>query len=193
MHSVRPVCQRGFSLIELMVALVIGLIITLGSFQLFLVGKQAFNHELAMAERQASLRFLVDSISYDIRSASYTDFVDGEGTVLSDSEELILSFNKGNSICPSDDVYQVKYFAADGSIKMSQSCGGAAFGSAEPIVLGVGAINFYYFDSALGVRVEVTMQDDQGRLPDEVFNFRVANRSAVGKSLELWGDEAEES
>ncbi|RTR01456.1 PilW family protein [Halomonas nitroreducens] len=190
MHRSKSTSQRGFSLVELMVALVVGLLITLGAFQLFLTGKQAFNHELAMAERQASLRFLVDSISYNIRSASYTDFVDGEGNVLSDSDELILSFEKDNSICPSDDVYQVKYFASDGSIKMSQSCGGAAFGSADSIVLGVGAINFYYFDSALGVRVQVTMHDDQGRLPDEVFNFRVANRSAVGKALELWGEES---
>ncbi|HEY9816904.1 MAG TPA: prepilin-type N-terminal cleavage/methylation domain-containing protein, partial [Candidatus Obscuribacterales bacterium] len=72
----RHQCQQGFSLVELMVALVISLLITLGAFQLFLVGKKSFDHELALAERQSSLRFLVDSISYDIRSASYTDFLD---------------------------------------------------------------------------------------------------------------------
>lgn len=179
--------QSGFSLIELMIALVIGLLITLGAFQLFLVGKKSFDQALAVAERQSSLRFLVDSLSYDIRSAAYTDFIDGTGSVLSTSDELILSFDKENSICPSNDVYKVRYFAEEGSIKMGQSCGGAAFGSADSIVLGVGSIKFYYLSAALGVRVEVTMTDEQGRLNDETFNFRVANRSAVGRALELWG------
>lgn len=179
--------QSGFSLIELMIALVIGLLITLGAFQLFLVGKKSFDQSLAVAERQSSLRFLVDSISYDIRSASYTDFIDGTGGVLSTSDVLTLSFEKENSVCPSSDIYKVRYFAENGSIKMSQSCGDAAFSSADSIVLGVGAISFHYIIAALGVRVEVTMTDDQGRLNDETFNFRVANRSAVGKALELWG------
>ncbi|MBB3185466.1 prepilin-type N-terminal cleavage/methylation domain-containing protein [Halomonas fontilapidosi] len=187
----KKLSQQGFSLVELMIALVIGLLVTLGAFQLFLAGKKSFDHELALAERQSSLRFLVDTISYDIRSASYTEFVDGAGTILSTNEQLVLSFDKDNSICSSDVEYKVKYFASDGSIKMNQACGATAFpddGIAEPIVLGVGSIRFFYLPSSLGIRVEVEMVDDRNRLPPETFSFQVANRSSVGKALELWGE-----
>lgn len=177
--------SAGFSLVELMIALVIGLLITLGAFQVFVTTKKTFVHSAAVAERQESLRFLVDMLSYDIRSAAYTDLVDGDGIPLSTTDTLALSLDKENTVCGGDK-YSVIYSQNGGSIFYEVSCDGGAT-TADSIVLGVGDISFTYFESGLGVNVTVTMVDDQGRLPEEEFVFRVANRSSVGRVLELWG------
>ncbi|CAM3505559.1 PilW family protein [Halomonas lysinitropha] len=179
----------GFSLVELMIALVVGLLITLGAFQLFVVSKKSFDHSLAILERQESLRFLVDSISYDVRSSASTDMLEPDGSLLSDGETLSLTFNRENSIC-SDDSYTLKYYQPVGeenTIFVESSCGGTVVD--EPVVLGVGVIEFSYISFGLGVRATITMVDDLGRIDDQVFHFTIANRSAVGRALELWGDE----
>ena len=48
--------QSGFSLVELMIALVIGLLILLGAGQLFVMSKQSYDQMAALAMRQQSIR-----------------------------------------------------------------------------------------------------------------------------------------
>lgn len=187
--SIKTGRDSGFSLVELMVALVVGLLITLGAFQLFVTSKKSFDNSLAIMERQESLRFLMDSISYDVRSSAATDLLDSNGGLLSDGETLSLTFNRENSIC-SDDAYTLKYYQPDdeeNTIYVESSCGGAVVD--EPIVLGVGVIGFSYINFGLGIRATITMVDELGRIDDQVFHFTIANRSAVGRALELWGNE----
>ncbi|WP_157955205.1 PilW family protein [Halomonas denitrificans] len=185
--------SRGFSLVELMIALVIGLMITLGAFQLFVTSQKTFNHSLAVLERQETLRFIVDSLSYDIRSSAATDMLDDSGVVLSDDAKITLNFDKKNSICDPVDEYTVQYYQPDGSeaIYVKSACGSDDINdvaSGDSIVLGVASINFGYIDFGLGVRVTITMVDERGRLEDQVYRFTIANRSAVGRALELWGN-----
>ncbi|MDI5922438.1 prepilin-type N-terminal cleavage/methylation domain-containing protein [Halomonas sp. LR5S13] len=59
----------GFSLVELMIALVIGLIIVLGAGQLLLMGVQSFREMESLAKRQETIRYMADVLSEDIRSA----------------------------------------------------------------------------------------------------------------------------
>lgn len=178
--------NRGFSLVELMVALVVGLLVTLGAFQLIVTSKKTFNHSLAVLERQESLRFLIDSISYDIRSSRFINLIDADGNVLSDFKTLSMTLERDNSICSGSDIYSLSYYQQDGSIRVATTCAGTV-GVDESIVLGVGDITFSYISPSFGVAVNIVMEDAQGRLPPESFNFVVANRSAVGEVLELWG------
>ncbi|WP_438584008.1 PilW family protein, partial [Billgrantia desiderata] len=62
--------QAGFTLIELMVALVIGLIIILGAGQLFLMGFQTFRQIELLSNKQAALTFATETLIRDIRRAS---------------------------------------------------------------------------------------------------------------------------
>lgn len=169
---------RGFSLVELMVALVIGLVISLGAFQIFFSGKQSFNQVSSLGKRQESLRYLVDSLSYDIRSA--TSF-----SMNADSDRLEV-FHVGratdNSMCSGLSDYSVEYYQDQGSIYVEPSCA-----SADAIVIGVGDIGFSYIPGGYGVIVSVTLVDDEGRLDDEVVEFRVANRSRVSEVIEFGG------
>jgi len=63
--------EQGFSLIELMVAMVVTLIISGAVFQLVTAGNSAFRREPAMADRQQNIRMALDLISQDVYKAGY--------------------------------------------------------------------------------------------------------------------------
>lgn len=68
--------QTGLSLIEFMVAGLIGLILTLGLFQIFVSNRQAFDTTAASANVQETGRIATDIISRSIRNADYWGCVD---------------------------------------------------------------------------------------------------------------------
>ena len=63
--------SRGFSLVELMVALLITLILTAGIAQIFLGSKKSFNIQETLGRMQENGRYAIDSISSDVRRAGY--------------------------------------------------------------------------------------------------------------------------
>ena len=63
--------SRGFSLIELMVAMVLGLILSAGIFTVFNGNKQSADLNATMADMQESARFALNQLSSDIRMAGY--------------------------------------------------------------------------------------------------------------------------
>ena len=63
--------HRGLSLVELLVALALGLVITLAVTQIFLSNKSVYSLQDAMARNQENGRFAVENISDDIRMAGY--------------------------------------------------------------------------------------------------------------------------
>lgn len=60
---------QGFSLVELMVAMVLGLILSAGIIQLFVGSKQTYRFHDAMSRVQENARFAIDALNYDIRMA----------------------------------------------------------------------------------------------------------------------------
>jgi type IV pilus assembly protein PilW len=73
----RPINQRinhsqlGLSMIELMVAITIGLILSAGIIQIFANSKQTYRIEESLSRVQESGRMALDFISNDVRMASY--------------------------------------------------------------------------------------------------------------------------
>lgn len=63
--------ERGLSLVELMVAMVLGLLITAAVLQLFLTNRQTFNLQQGLASIQEQGRFAVDFFSREMMSAGY--------------------------------------------------------------------------------------------------------------------------
>lgn len=61
--------QRGFSLLELMVALALGLLISAAAIQLFLANQISMNFQRGMNDVQANGRFAIDQMVHDIRLA----------------------------------------------------------------------------------------------------------------------------
>jgi prepilin-type N-terminal cleavage/methylation domain-containing protein len=111
--------EKGFSLVELMIAMVVTLIITSAVFQLVSAGKTAFRKEPAMADRQQNIRAALDLISQDIYKAGlavpdfsqvFTRNLDasgpmGSGGVGSDQLELVAAADCGIlAVCKVDGV-----------------------------------------------------------------------------------------
>jgi type IV pilus assembly protein PilW len=63
--------QRGFSLIELMVTVVVSLLLLGGLIQVYLSTKQSYNAQEQLARMQESGRFGMDLITGDLRRAGY--------------------------------------------------------------------------------------------------------------------------
>ncbi|WP_275097938.1 PilW family protein [Sedimenticola hydrogenitrophicus] len=61
--------QAGLSLVELMVALVLGLMLTAGIIQLFVGSKQTYRFQEAYSRVQENGRYLVEALNRDIRMA----------------------------------------------------------------------------------------------------------------------------
>jgi len=59
----------GFSLVELLIAMVLGLMLTLGVLQVFLVSKDSFAMQQRSAAMQENARFLLGRLAQDIRLA----------------------------------------------------------------------------------------------------------------------------
>lgn len=69
-HSVRSRC--GFSLVELLVALVIALFLLGGMVQLFVGNRQTYRFQSALSRLQESGRFALEVLSRDVRMTGFT-------------------------------------------------------------------------------------------------------------------------
>lgn len=70
--STRRCSQRGVSLVELMIAMAVGLLLLAGTMQIF-SSSQATNHiQQALSRNQEAGRFAVQFLSRDVRMAGYT-------------------------------------------------------------------------------------------------------------------------
>lgn len=69
--KIRVAKQSGFSLIELLVATVIGLVLLSGIYQVFLSSDTGYRYNEQLARLQENGRFVLDLITRDIRLAGY--------------------------------------------------------------------------------------------------------------------------
>lgn len=67
-----PKTYQGLTLIELMVAIAIGLVITAAIVQIFVTSRSSYTLEEGLSRVQEAGRFAVDLMSYDVRMAGYT-------------------------------------------------------------------------------------------------------------------------
>lgn len=62
-------CQSGLSLIELLIAMALGLVLTLGVTQIYLSGNETYRQTQGLAHAQESTRFVSAVLNPDLRSA----------------------------------------------------------------------------------------------------------------------------
>ncbi|MCG8325880.1 MAG: PilW family protein [Thiotrichales bacterium] len=63
--------QAGVSLLELLIAMIIGLLVTGGAIQLFITNKATYRVENSLSRLQETGRYVVDAMAMDIRMAGY--------------------------------------------------------------------------------------------------------------------------
>ncbi|MCE9663019.1 prepilin-type N-terminal cleavage/methylation domain-containing protein [Halomonas sp. M5N1S17] len=185
-HSRR---QRGFSLVELMVALVIGLIIILGAGQLFLMGFQTFRQTELMGNKQAALTFATETLIRDIRRADNDQIVwDSSNNIL---EVGFVAANDSDGCSQDEDVVRQYYLSSDSnaregfSLVLEQDCSDSTNPPAEPLVTGFASGGFEVdtTDSSFGVYViSFCLMDEPGEtacVQDRVINFQAVNRAVA--------------
>ncbi|MCE8003009.1 PilW family protein [Billgrantia ethanolica] len=169
--------QAGFTLVELMVALVIGLIIILGAGQLFLMGFQTFRQIELLSNKQAALTFATETLIRDIRRATDVDFDNGALTVA-------FTNNSDMSGCSGTvvRVYRLSQAAISAnegwSLNMGQDCESAPSNAAfEPLVTAFNEDGFFAEEVDDGVW-EISFQLMAGRNGEtDSFTFNAVNRN----------------
>ena len=181
--------NAGFSLVELMVAMVIGLIIILGAGQLFLTVFQTNRQVEALSEKQAAVNFAVEALLRDIRRADQS-----ENPISWDGEVLSLTVpNRGDVAlpCGSGDPVNKKYKLSESEVSARE---GWALMMGQRCDLPVGDNDFQQVVSALideGFDVDVSaagdgvwvitmelMATDGGSGSDKLI-FHAVNRTAA--------------
>lgn len=89
--------MRGFSLVELMVALVISLILLGGVSQIFLSSKKSFTIQDSLGRQQENGRYAIDTLTADLRRAGYW----GGNAQIGDITGS-LGIENDNGTCPND-------------------------------------------------------------------------------------------
>ncbi|MCD9030690.1 PilW family protein [Luteimonas sp. Y-2-2-4F] len=79
--SVRS-AQRGFTLIELMVALVVGLLLVLGLIEVFSASRAAYQLSTGLARTQENGRFALDMLQRDLRAGGHFGCVNDQARFL---------------------------------------------------------------------------------------------------------------
>jgi type IV pilus assembly protein PilW len=93
-------CHRGFTLIELMIAMVLGLIVIAGVTSVFLAGQQSYRTNGALADVGDSSRIAFELLARDIRQAGETgcDTASGRITNVLNNQGTAWFANFGNAV-----------------------------------------------------------------------------------------------
>lgn len=67
----RRLGQRGVTLVELMISLVLGLLVTAAIYQIFLSNQQSYRMQRSLAQIQENGRFALEILARDMRHATY--------------------------------------------------------------------------------------------------------------------------
>jgi type IV pilus assembly protein PilW len=142
--------QQGFSLIELMIAMVLGLLLIAGVLNIFLGSSQTYRLQEAMFRVQESGRFALDIVQRDLRSAGFQN-------VLIDDKDFSYTAAQGIPVATAAALAEVDNGVVSETLKISSTgsdtyyyvapdVGGqlALFQNASAIVEGIENVAFLY-------------------------------------------------
>lgn len=114
-HYLRLSRQRGANLVELMIVLVLGLVITAGIYQLFSSNQRTYRLQNAISEVQENGRFLLDVFQRDLRHAGFAPACQGDALSKAEADAgivggLVLNLKDGKA----DDLFPNDRFDAVG-------------------------------------------------------------------------------
>ncbi|MFO7907837.1 MAG: prepilin-type N-terminal cleavage/methylation domain-containing protein [Pirellulaceae bacterium] len=198
---------QGFTLVEILIALVLAAFVIGGVAQVFLSGKAAFNEMQRFAQLQGEMRFLSDFLTRDIRAAQAVSWDEALETLTvirtagSNGDRDCLGYAPNGS----DEIVNV-YSLQNSALR----CGGEDIVGGTNSTLSVESIVFHPvvldpvggslvtdewtsvgLDDVLGIRVSVSMD---GGAPDPLdFSFVVGMRNAILRAYNNANDNNDEN
>ena len=152
--------QKGFSLVELMVALTLGLLLIAGLGQVFVGSKQAFRAQEGVSDVQENGRFAIDILGRQIRLAGYRPAVlqppQIDDPSMPAGSEAIFGFDNTatSGRAPGSDVLLIAYEgAADGGV--TTDCMGNA------VAAGAEVVNAFFINAERELRCTVNDASQQ--------------------------------
>ena len=196
--------ERGFTLVEVLVSLVIGLLLILGVSVVFISSQQALNEAQSIARMQENLRFAADYLVRDLRNAGFRD--EGALTItqfrelgddpppggssiyvdINDGSELVVRYaGRGNcdGAFGSLGVVENRYAVMGGELQCNGSrlVGGISRFSVTAICAG-GVANCCPGPNCLGVEMTIGVEG-VGDFPEREMVLRSVMRNRVLESL----------
>lgn len=107
--------QRGLSLIELMIALLIGSLLILGLVQVFSASRSAYQLSEGMARVQENARFAMDFLQRDIRMAGHFGCVNDQAHWVRGEGDPLLHFGTVAATHPLNFAISIQGFEANGT------------------------------------------------------------------------------
>ena len=123
--------QRGFTLIELMIAMLIGVFLMAGVIQIFISAKQGYRLQENLSRLQENGRFAMDFLTKGVRMAGYTGCSSSAKTT-----NNIVDVTKVNTIT------SLQLEAISGVNNVANNWSTKACGTANQCIAGTDAINF---------------------------------------------------
>lgn len=176
--------QSGFTLIELMVALVLGLLVVLGATQLFLTSSQSFRSIEDISKRQEVVSYVSSVIGYEVRIASGgTGPVGAEGNIVDESNRLKIEFSgdKYKPYCPSgtSKMNAIGYYLDGQALMIEAQCDDSTQ-AAQEVITGISEVMFKsekINGSDAYVDVILTLESPGSSSLSDVVNMRFARHS----------------
>lgn len=155
----------GFTLVELMVALVLGLLVVLGASQLFLTSSQTFRSIEELNRRQEVVSYISNMLSQEVRQSRVVSPVGPGGAEVNESGRLKLEFydsDEYNPYCSSvtDKMVGVEYFLdiETSSLIVEANCNNPSGPEArQEIIRGIAGIRFESDGAGVYVDVVITL------------------------------------
>jgi len=176
----------GFTLVELMVALVLGLLVVLGASQLFLTSSQTFRSVEDLNRRQEVISYISNVLSQEVRQSRVVSPVGPGGAEVNESGRLKIEFYDSdgyNPYCPSvtDDMVGVEYFLDidTSSLIVEANCNDPSGPEAEQeIIRGISGISFESDGTGAYVDVIVTLLPSGAPLSSDIVAMRFTRHSS---------------
>ena len=170
--------SHGFSLVELLVAMVVGLIIVSGAFSLHLASRKAQGVNEMQMDMVADARFAIEMIAYDLRHAGMWGGTNKNGLIDCKSTSPCADKSAGDEKLPAvtiaGDCADGRYFdlsqpvfAIDDDIGSYATC----IPNAESYRAGTDILEIHYADS--NVTAAADLRDDQVYIRSNFVNGRV--------------------
>ncbi|MCK2183813.1 PilW family protein [Halomonas getboli] len=171
-----PRHQAGFSLVEMMIATVIGLLVLIGATQLYLTISRSQDRSEMLAERQQALTFGTESLMRDIRTAR------GALEVSDDGSELTLNGVRRSAYCPGNGTGDITLtYSREGDELVIDPVCLEGLDNTMSLISGISGFDVISGEDSHSVEITLTLSADDGA-PAQPLTFVAVNRQQAMQS-----------
>ncbi|HEX2975015.1 MAG TPA: prepilin-type N-terminal cleavage/methylation domain-containing protein [Bacteroidales bacterium] len=134
---------RGFTIVELLVAMGIGLVLIAALYNLFTIQNKSFNTQELIVEMQQNARAAMDMMASEIRMAGYDPAAStSSGIASASSNSITVKQNLNGDADLDDNNENITYGYDSTNLRITRNTGGGA----QPFAENIEALTFSYFD-----------------------------------------------